>query len=53
MRTVERIEQPSTSAFTTATRFAIGSLFMLTIMLTRPSKCKHYFMFDSVCLHAV
>jgi hypothetical protein len=35
MRTVERIEQPSTRALTTATRLAVLSLFIVTIMHER------------------
>ena len=35
MRTVARMRQPSTSAATTATRFAMLNLFILTIMLDR------------------
>ena len=35
MRTVERIEHPSTRAETTATCLAVLSLFILTIMLDR------------------
>ena len=40
MRTVERMELPSTSAPKTCTRFYIVSLFILTIMLDRSSKVK-------------